>query len=641
MSVDVLQTRIDKQDNVEVIRDQIGAILLAEVNNQMALATAAGDDPDDWKLRIYTEASNPWEQFLETPTADKSPIINIKFDSSVFPRSSGNIMKRQKAEAIYNIDCYGYGESEQTTTGHTPGDQLAGLESARAVRLVRNILMSSPNTYLQLRGVVWDRWPQSINAFDPERGVDGVQKIVASRISFAVGFNEFSPQYVPVDLNYIAIDVHRAEDGLLYFEHDFDYTSLTANAASTEGGGAATLVRSKILPANAATTQGDGAADFITGTAIAANAAATQGDGAATLVRSKILPANAATTQGDGGAGLVRAKILGANAATTQGDGAADLISGSTLLANAATTQGDGAATLVRSKILVANSASTQGDGAANFGQSLTATAASTQGNGSATLVKAKILPAVAASTQGDGSATLVRAKILSATAASTQGDGAATLPKSRIFAATAASTQGDGAAGLIRAKILGANAATTQGDGAATIGSAGPTIVGGHDPSTYTHDYTNTSDVPYIETLVPITQNATITTIYAATTASTNTTAWNIGVGSLVGSTFTPSSTYVSLDVWANDPTTAMTNRTFVAGVDFTAFSVTAGQYIAFESIGFGGPAPVIGRNTGGASYRFWNSTGDTLWPEEIGNPLTTTSSTAARLEVGFAANL
>ncbi|MHC4302672.1 MAG: hypothetical protein ACYS7Y_35885, partial [Planctomycetota bacterium] len=163
-------------------------------------------------------------------------------------------------------------------------------------------------------------------------------------------------------------------------------------------------------------------------------------------------------------------------------------------------------------------------------------------------------------------------------------------------------------------------------------------TIVAGHDPSTFTHNYNNTVDVPYIETLVPVTTTGYVTTIYAATTASANTDAWNIGVGSLSGSTFTPSSNYVTLDVWANDPTEAMTNRTFVAGTDFAAIGlyVVAGQYIAFESIGFGGPAPVVGRNTGGAAYRFWSG-GSVLWPDEIGNGLTTGSSTAARLEVGF----
>ena len=59
---------IDKQDNSEIVRDQIAAILATEVANQQALATADGKDPADYKLRIYTERSNPWEAFLNDQT---------------------------------------------------------------------------------------------------------------------------------------------------------------------------------------------------------------------------------------------------------------------------------------------------------------------------------------------------------------------------------------------------------------------------------------------------------------------------------------------------------------------------------------------------------------------------------------------
>lgn len=221
----MISTLIDKQDNFEVIRDQIAAILVLESNNQQALAVSDGKDPDLWKLRVFNERYNPWEQFLNTNT-DRSPLVNVLYDTSNFDGSASNIVERQKAEAIYNIDCYGYGiSSDDGSSGHNPGDREAAFEVQRALRLVRNILMSSTYTYLGLRGLVWQRWVQSISVFQLNLDDQHVQKIVGARLELRVMFNEFSPQYVPETLEYLSVDVFRDEDGQLIAEADFDYTA--------------------------------------------------------------------------------------------------------------------------------------------------------------------------------------------------------------------------------------------------------------------------------------------------------------------------------------------------------------------------------------------------------------------------------
>ena len=215
---------IDKQDNFEIIRDQIAAILVAEVANQMQLATNAAKDPQDWKLRIFTERSNPWEQWLNGQT-DKSPLVNVWYDNSNFNQKASNISERQNSVSIFNIDCYGCGESKNNPGGgHFAGDESAALAVQKAVRLVRNILMASENTYLQLRGLVWQRWPQSIATFQPQIDGNQVQKVVGARIALQVDFNEFAPQYQPETLEYVAIDVKRVEDGEIVLEADYDYT---------------------------------------------------------------------------------------------------------------------------------------------------------------------------------------------------------------------------------------------------------------------------------------------------------------------------------------------------------------------------------------------------------------------------------
>ena len=52
------------------------------------LATAGGKDPADWKLRIFTERSNPWEEWLNIDAdTDTSPVVNVWFDTSTFDQS--------------------------------------------------------------------------------------------------------------------------------------------------------------------------------------------------------------------------------------------------------------------------------------------------------------------------------------------------------------------------------------------------------------------------------------------------------------------------------------------------------------------------------------------------------------------------
>jgi hypothetical protein len=71
---------------------------------------------------------------------------------------------------------------------------------------------------------VWSRWPQSITVFQPEIDGRSVQQIVAARIALRVDFNELSPQGPEETLEYVSIDIKRAEDGMIIAEADYDYT---------------------------------------------------------------------------------------------------------------------------------------------------------------------------------------------------------------------------------------------------------------------------------------------------------------------------------------------------------------------------------------------------------------------------------
>lgn len=220
----MIQTLIDKQDTFEIVRDKIAVILANESANQVALATAASKpNPDDWKLRVFMERTNPWEQFENNP-ADVSPLINVWYDNSSFDLSASNVMERQKSEGIFNIDCYGYGKSKDDGgTGHEPGDRAAAIEVQKAMRFVRNILMAAEYTYLDLRGIVSSRSFRTLTVFQPQLEGINVQHVIGARLACQAVYNEFSPQYEGDTLELVSVDVLRAENGEILAEADYVY----------------------------------------------------------------------------------------------------------------------------------------------------------------------------------------------------------------------------------------------------------------------------------------------------------------------------------------------------------------------------------------------------------------------------------
>lgn len=209
------QSLIDKVDTAEIVRDEIAAIILLEQAKQQQFAVAASKNPELWALRVFIEASNPWAEWVDAPDAgspleDTSPIVNVSFDSETFDLSKSNAVERQHAVGIFHVDCYGYGKSKAEGSGHVAGDKAAAIEAQRAVRLVRNVLMSSYWTYLGQRGLVARRWIQSIVYPQIEQGGRPVQHVRVGRIALEVGFNEFSPQYEGVPLTLISAEVIRS-----------------------------------------------------------------------------------------------------------------------------------------------------------------------------------------------------------------------------------------------------------------------------------------------------------------------------------------------------------------------------------------------------------------------------------------------
>lgn len=227
----LITTLIDKQDTFEIVRDKVALILAEESASQQQLATDAGKDPALWKLRVFTERTNPWE-FLRTDNggvpSDRSPVVCVWFDNTnIDPRASQTIDRQQMDETI-NIDVYGIGATEILAggAGHVPGDENAAREVQRGARLVRNILMA--DTYVTLGiarslGLVGQRQISTIQSFQPEFGNQNAQQLAGLRLSLQVKTSELAPQTGAVILEEINAIV-RDEDGQILIDATFEST---------------------------------------------------------------------------------------------------------------------------------------------------------------------------------------------------------------------------------------------------------------------------------------------------------------------------------------------------------------------------------------------------------------------------------
>jgi hypothetical protein len=221
-----ISTLIDQPDAFEQVRDQIAFILATDSAGQQTLANAAGENPDDWELLVYTERSAPWETYLnKAPNLMSAPIVNVWYEGGSFDGTKGNVVSRQHHEATYNVDVYGFASvslDPSDPSMHRAADSEAAFAAQRGARLCRNILMASQNTYLQLpRPGVWRRWITGIQAFQPQLSDDNALRPFAMRLSMQVGFNEFSPQYEGSILDEVRVIVYRDPDGKVLAEADF------------------------------------------------------------------------------------------------------------------------------------------------------------------------------------------------------------------------------------------------------------------------------------------------------------------------------------------------------------------------------------------------------------------------------------
>jgi hypothetical protein len=206
-------------DGFEIVRDRIAEILALETASQQALAAAAGYDPDDWKFLVYAERIDPWELYRDG--ADKTPIVNVWYDSSTFDKPTSNSITRQAAKSQYNVDCYTWAPSRATVDGHAPGDESSAKGVHKVGRLIRRFLMHPKYRRLGFSNdgePVWSRWVSDLTPFQPQSGNPAVQNVMGLRVALEVHHNETIDLEEPPTLELINIKVYHEPDGLVRAE---------------------------------------------------------------------------------------------------------------------------------------------------------------------------------------------------------------------------------------------------------------------------------------------------------------------------------------------------------------------------------------------------------------------------------------
>jgi hypothetical protein len=152
---------IETPDILEVVRDQLAALLSLELQNQYALAQEKGiPRPQDYNIKVFVENSRPYDG--AAIGQGQLSLINILVSKVTVPASNPRI-GNQKEKAVIFIDCAADGNN----TGNFRDDKSATFRAWKIMRLVRRIVMSEQYAYLGMRGTVTSRTFTQMEAGSP------------------------------------------------------------------------------------------------------------------------------------------------------------------------------------------------------------------------------------------------------------------------------------------------------------------------------------------------------------------------------------------------------------------------------------------------------------------------------------------
>lgn len=191
-----INERLNLPDNIEVIRDQISAIIHTEMRNQFELATAE-DDPvaDDYLATVLVENDEPLQAGGDN---DLFPIVNVSVEEVRL--DGGASVNTSNRVGLLKLDCYQVGNTSGKFAGRT-----AMIKAWKLARCVRAILESDQYTYLFLRGIVSKVRINSMQGGYPSGMENSAVKVAAVRINLEVTYDQSSPQTTGPGLNILPV----------------------------------------------------------------------------------------------------------------------------------------------------------------------------------------------------------------------------------------------------------------------------------------------------------------------------------------------------------------------------------------------------------------------------------------------------
>lgn len=201
-------------DNIEVIRDQIAALLAVDFRRQAELAAESeAIDSGDYNVAVYVECDDPLQYVDEdTPGANPFPCVNVILDSTDANKGTASVNK-QAFTAKFYVDCYAEGNDAEDGEFSYKAAQRAW----KTARLVRRILRAEANTYLRLRGIV-GRVSWSFQAGEPSNTRSAI-KVKMVRVTLTVDYVE-NVAITEGELDWDIVGIVADENGRVHFGDD-------------------------------------------------------------------------------------------------------------------------------------------------------------------------------------------------------------------------------------------------------------------------------------------------------------------------------------------------------------------------------------------------------------------------------------
>jgi len=184
-----LKNLIEKPDNVELIRDNISAILKIECVAQHELAKGKPDE-GDYRIGVWKEKSRPWSLTEDSEKENPFPLVNVQLREVKLDTPPGSTFGQKKYVCVFHLDCYAHGEFGAEESDDTDST----LKAVKIGRVIRNILTSEHHAYFGLRGIVRDYRITQGTIGDPRNAEQSAQSITIYRLVLSVEYYEDSPK---------------------------------------------------------------------------------------------------------------------------------------------------------------------------------------------------------------------------------------------------------------------------------------------------------------------------------------------------------------------------------------------------------------------------------------------------------------